>query len=222
MKKTSLVILAFLTLFAVSVFSQDPQTKEVPAKIDTSKAVAADLTAKDYEVMVAKLKKRETDIDFDKLRRAYTKTKGFSPYGGGEERKSMDKAIGDEKYETALSEAESYLEQKNFADLFVLQVALVAASELGKDKEADFYADVFVSLVEAMTTETDGKTAENAIYCIGINEQYVLMRFLKFESGGQGLMRQNGHTYDKHTAKNEETGETREFWFNIDDVFGKF
>ncbi len=224
MRKTLFLIFVSVFLFSSSAFAQDPKVKAAPEKAETAKtgSEAAELTAKDYEQMVAKLKKRETDIDFDKLRRAYTKSKSFAPYGGGEERKSMDSSFEKGEFKQALSEAENYLENKNFADPYVLQVALITNSELGNKVEADFYKDVFVSLLKAMIDKTDGKTAENAIYCIGINEQYTLMNFLDFRSGGQSLMRQNGHTFDKHTAKNEETGEVREFWFNIDDVFGKF
>lgn len=208
--KTKLLTLAMCFLaFAFAVQAQNPQTNNDQK-----------LTAKDYEEMLAKLKKGDTSIDFVKFRLAYTETKDYKPYGGSDERGKMFKALDEDNYKEALKVAEKMLET-NYCDLHAQFTAAIANTKLKNDDKAEFHKTVFKGLMSAIL-ENDGKTAKTAMISIGISEQYFVMSYLGFSSQGQALTRENGSTFDVHTAVNEETKETRKFYFNIDKVFGRF
>ena len=166
------------------------------------------------------MKKGDTNIDFVKLRLAYTETEDYSPYGGGEQRGKITKALSAKNYKDALKEAEKMLET-NYVDLLAQYAAFIANQELKKDKEAAFHKAVFKGLMDAIFVN-DGLTAKTAYISIGISEQYFVMGYLGFERQSKGLVNENGSVFDVHTAYNSDTKETRKFYFNIDRVFGKF
>jgi hypothetical protein len=68
----------------------------------------------------------------------------------------------------------------------------------------------------------DGLTAKTGMISIGISEQYFVMSYLGFKQQMKALTREEGSIFDVHTSYNEETKETRKFYFNIDKVFGRF
>jgi hypothetical protein len=170
--------------------------------------------------MFAKLKKGDTKIDFVKFRLAYTETKDYAPYGGSEERGKMFKALDEKKYKDALKIAEKMLET-NYCDLHSHFTASVANRELGYQDKADFHKTVFKGLMDAILVN-DGKTAKTGMIALGISEQYFVMGYLGFRQQSKALTRENGSVFDVHTSYNEETKETRKFYFNIDKVFGRF
>ncbi len=178
------------------------------------------LTAKDYDEMLAKLKKGETNIDFVKLRLAYTETTDYSPYGGGDKRRAMFAALREKDYQAALQMAEEML-KTNFVDVSAQIVAAQANTELGKTKEAEFHKAVFKGLINAITIN-DGKTVKTAMISLGISEQYFVMDYLGFARTSKALVRENNSVFDVHNASNAETKESRKFYFNIDKVFGRF
>jgi hypothetical protein len=178
------------------------------------------LTAKDYEDMLAKLKKGDTNIDFVKFRLAYTETKDYSPYGGSDLRGKMMKGLGDKNYKDALKAAEEML-KTNYCDLHAHFTAAVSNAELEKEKEAEFHKTVFKGLMDAILVN-DGLTAKTGMISIGISEQYFVMSYLGFKQQMKALTREEGSIFDVHTSYNEETKETRKFYFNIDKVFGRF
>lgn len=154
------------------------------------------------------------------MRLAYTETKDYKPYGGSDLRSAMMKALSEKKYKDAIKSAEKMMET-NFVDIYAHFTAIVAHSELSNQKVADFHKAVFKGLMEAIL-QNDGLTAKTGIISIGISEQYFIMNYLGFKPQSKALIRENNSTFDVHTAYNEETKETRKFYFNIDKVFGRF
>lgn len=216
MKKIQTLVICLLAL----VFTVQAQEKPTEQTKKTEVKTTQKLTAKDYEDLLAKLKKGDMTIDFAKLRLAYTETKDYSPYGGGDERNAMFKLLNEEKYNDALKAAEKFLE-KNYVDLHSHFVAAKASEGLKNDKLAEFHINVFKGLMNAIT-ENDGLTAKTAMISLGISEQYFIMSVFGFEKRSKALTREEGSIFDVHTAENPETKETRKFYFNIDKVFGKF
>ena len=201
-------------------FTVTAQDKPEGEQKKTESKTAQKYTAKDYEELLAKLKKGDTNIDFVKLRLAYTETEDYSPYGGGEQRAKITKALKDKNYKDVLKEAEEML-KTNYVDLLSHYAAFVSNKELKKEREAGFHEAVFKGLMGAALAN-DGLTAKTGIISIGISEQYFIMGYLGFERQSKSLVQENGSMFDVHTAYNSETKETRKFYFNIDRVFGKF
>jgi hypothetical protein len=196
---------------------QDDKSKKPDDKV---KKQEGKLTAKDYEEMLARLKRGDTSIDFVKFRLAYTETKEYKPYGGGELRSQMMKALEEDKFKDALKFAEKMMET-NYCDLHAHFTASAAMRELGREDEAKFHKAVFKGLIDAIMVN-DGLTAKTGMIALGISEQYFVMSYLGFRQQSKGLVQENGSMFDVHTSYNEETKETRKFYFNIDKVFGRF
>ena len=214
--KNSLVILILCILtLTFAVQAQDtPKDANDKQKTDSNKK----LTAQDYENMLAKLKEGDTTINFVDFRLAYTETEDYSPYDGGELRGKMMKAIRNKKYKDALKSSKKML-KTNYCDLHSHYTAYAAYKEMKKEKEATFHKTVLQGLMDAILVN-DGLSTKTGIISIGISEQYFVMNLLGFQRKSKALTRENGSTFDVHTAYNKKTKETRKFYFNIDKVFG--
>ena len=224
MKHKLIILLFCITAITFAVQAQDkttvkPVSEPTPATVAPAKSVTEKLTAKDYEDLLGKLNKGDTAIDFVRLRLAYTETKNYSPYGGGEERGAMYQALQKKDFKNALKLAETIL-KTNFVDVAAQFVAAKANTELGKTKDAEFHTKVFQGLIDAINAN-DGKTAKTAIISIGISEQYFVMSYFGFPRGAKSLVRDDNSTFDVHDVTNPETKENRKFYFNIDKVFGR-
>ncbi len=217
MKIKLLFIFLFVLTASVTLYAQEPTVKNTPKETKTT--TENKLTAKDYEELLAKLKKGDLTIDFVKLRLSYTETKNYSPYGGSDERGKMLKALNEDKFKDALKIAEKMLET-NYIDLHSHYTATIANRELKKEKEAAFHDAVFTGLMKAIL-KNDGLTAETGMISLGISEQYFIMNYFGFERGSKALVRENDSIFDVHSVKNPETNESRKFYFNIDKVFGR-
>lgn len=66
----------------------------------------------------------------------------------------------------------------------------------------------------------DGRSANTAYKVTSVGQEYEILRVLGFVSHRQALVMQD-KTYDVLSAENPETGEKREFWFDISAFFGR-
>ena len=221
MKINLTIFLLCFTALTFIVRAQDKPTITPTPKPEQTKSTEQKLNAKDYEDLLAMLKKGDTKIDFRKLRLAFTETKAFAPYGGTEIRKKMNEAYIKKDYNEALKVAQERL-NNYYVDIDAHFVALLAYTALGKDKEAEFHRDVVKGLLESILNGADGKTAQTAYFVISIREEYFIMNYNGFSVSGQALKNQDGHTFDVLTGTNPETKETASVYFNIDKVFGRF
>ncbi len=188
------------------------QTKE-----ETKKSVEP--TAKDYADLVAKLKGGDTNVDYMKLRMAFTKTDEYSFHGPDKtEREKFLKPFGDKKYKDALKQVEKYLE-KNYVDANAHYVAYNSAKELKDDAKAEFYKSVLLGLLNSIKNGNDGLSAETPFFVISIDEEYTLMKFLGFQHSSQSLQHKDGHTFDVFEIKDTKTSKDGKIYFNIDVVW---
>lgn len=209
------LLLCFLLLSIIAQAQKLPN--EPPKQTDTK--ITQNLTAKDYEDLLGKLKKGDTSIDFAKLRFAYTETKEYSAYGiSAAENKAMYDALNAKKYEDALKKAEDIL-KTNFVEMNAHFVAFVSNEELGKSEKAEFHKKVFSGLINSILDGADGKTAKTAYKVICVPEEYVVINFLGFRRTSQALVNENGSKFDILTVVNNETNETAKLYFNIDTVW---
>ena len=136
-----ILTLAMCFLF-LSIAAQAQGLPSAPPNQTDVKA-AQKLTAKDYDDLLAKLKKGDTAVDFAKLRFAYTETKDYSPYGiGADEKNALFDDLNGKKYEDALKKAEEIL-KTNYVEMNAHYVAFVSNRELGKPEKSEFHKKVF-------------------------------------------------------------------------------
>jgi len=229
MQRISFVLFAVLFVSVSLIAQTSPEVKPTPAPAvqPTPKSSATDkvtiktkVTKEQYADLLKKVKAGDMSIDFALLRLAFTETKDYSPYGGGELRSEMASQFRAGNFDDAIKTANKMLET-NYVDLHAHYWASLAYSELKKAKEADAHKSMLSKLVSAIQ-QNDGLSAKNAMISIGIAEQYFVMSVMGFDRQSKALVQEDGSIFDVHTSYNKETKETRKFFFNIDKVFGKF
>ncbi|GEM_PF-5292480 len=224
MKFKLLSFLIVISIFSISVAAQSgktPEAKPTPAKAsaDESITVKTKVTKADYEDLLAKLKKGDTSINFAKMRLAYTETKDYKPYGGGELRGEMYEAYQKDGFQKAVDTASKILET-NYVDIAAHFVSWKSYEFLGDKAAAERHKKIFDGLWSAIK-QNDGLSEKTAMISIGISEQYFVMNLLGFSRQSKALTQKDGSVFDVHTAVNAEK-QTRQFYFNIDKVFGRF
>lgn len=212
-----ILTLAMCFLF-LSIAAQAQGLPSAPPKQTDVKA-AQKLTAKDYDDLLAKLKKGDTAIDFAKLRFAYTETKHYSPYGiGADEKNALFDALNGKKYEDALKKAEDIL-KTNYVEMNAHLIAFVSNRELGEPEKSEFHKKVFTGLINSILDGADGKTAKTAYKVICVPEEYVVLNFLGLRRTSQALTDENGSKFDILTVIDSKTNESAKLYFNIDTVW---
>lgn len=210
------IILSITFIFVLAVISLSQNN--APNQ-QTPKQTKPELTAKDYEDLVAKLKTGDTNIDYTNLRMAFTKTKNYSYHGPEKtDREVFFKPFNEKKFKDALKEAEKYIE-KNYVDANAFFVAYSSASELKDDKKTQFYKAILIGLLKSIENGNDGFSAKTPFMVITIDEEYTMMRFLGYQFSSQSLQNSDGHTFDVFEVIDSKTKEKQKLFFNIDIVW---
>jgi hypothetical protein len=205
-------------LLSLFIFTFNAPAQDAP-KTEASKPAAEKASAKDYEDLVGKLKKGDADIDFKKLRFAFTETKNYSPYGNrGDDSDKMSQSFREKKYKDALKSAEKVLET-SYVDINAHFVAAIANKESGNNEKFEFHKKVYLGLINSIIDGKDGKSAGNAFQVIYVPEEYALLNYLGYRRGSQALVNENGSKFDVLTVTNPENNETLKLYFNIDTVW---
>lgn len=194
----------------------DGQTQE-NNKTEESKKTLSDLTAKDYEELLAKLKGGDTDIDYKSLRMAYTKTPQYSyKKAYKDERIKFYQPFNDMKYKEAFKQVEKFLE-KYPLEIDGYYYAYNSAKEIGDEKKAKFYKAILLGLLNSIQDGKDGLSEESAFEVISIIEESNMIRFSGYKvNSKRETYYSNGHTFDKFSVMNRTTGEIATLYFNID------
>jgi hypothetical protein len=166
-----------------------------------------------YSSLVEKLKNFDKTVDFKEIRRLYTQTPEYNPYGTDDKktRDLMNKALDEKKYEEALKYAGEILD-KTYVDIDAHLTCKIAYRELKNQKESELHDFIFKGLVKSILASGDGKTKKSPFYVISINEEYVILSVLGLESKTQSVVDDKEHVYDMFTLK----GDQKEIYFNID------
>ena len=171
-----------------------------------------------YENLLDRVKKQDPTVNFTDLRMAYTETKDYSPYGDAENRKAMFMALNAREYEKALTESDKIL-ALNYVDLNAHFVAFVAHRQLGHADKSEYHQSIFKRLMQSIEGSGDGTTPKTAFAVISTDEEYVWFNYKGMKVTSQALINDGGHSFDKMTATDRETGETVVTFFNIDKPF---
>ena len=205
-------------LLSLFVFAFTAQAQVTP-KTEAVKPAQEKASAKDYEDLVAKLKKGETNIDFKKLRFAFTETKNYSPYGNrSDDSDKMSQSYREKNYKEALKSAEKVLET-SYVDVNAHFIAAISNKEAGNSEKFEFHKKVYLGLINSIIDGKDGKSAKTAFEVIYVPEEYALLSYLGLRRGEQALVTENGSKFDVLTVTNPENNETLKLYFNIDTVW---
>ncbi|MEI6157095.1 MAG: DUF4919 domain-containing protein [Atribacterota bacterium] len=202
---SSILVLLFVICFTFSLFAQTDSTTE-------------------YTTLLERLIKGDTTIDFTRLRMLYARTPGYNPYAKmveiKEKEKEMYAAYQKGKYQEAIASGQTILDLVYLRGMTHMILSLIYDKTNDKQKK-DFHETVFFKLVDSVINSGDGKTPQTAMTVISIDEEYNVLDALGFDSEGQTLLDQDGNKYDLLKGKNSKTGESRDFYFNIDLFYGK-
>ncbi|HEX8368039.1 MAG TPA: DUF4919 domain-containing protein [Pyrinomonadaceae bacterium] len=205
-------------LLSLFIFTFSGQAQDA-SKTEAVKTTQEKTSAKDYEDLLGKLKKGDTNIDFKKLRFAFTETKNYSPYGNrSEDGEKMSQAFREKNYKDALKSAEKVLET-SYVDINAHFIAAVASKEAGNNEKFEFHKKVYLGLINSIINGKDGKSAKTAFEVIYVPEEYALLNYLGYRRGSQTLVNENGSKFDVLTVTNPENNETLKLYFNIDTVW---
>ena len=172
-----------------------------------------------YEILLERVKKQDSEVDFKELRFAYTETKQYSPYGGDSKtEKAMYADFKAGEYEKALASSEKIL-AANYLDIRAHFVAFAANRHLERSEKAGYHKYVFQNLLKSITDSGDGKTPETAFFVISTDEEYAWFDFMGLRATGQSKIDENGHSYDRMTTINPKTKQSGIYFFNIDKPF---
>ena len=75
--------------------------------------------------------------------------------------------------------------------------------------------------IAKILAKADGSTPENAIKVRSVGQEYEIIRALGYRPGSQALVTDKGKAYDRLTVTHAQTGEQREFWFDISSFYGR-
>lgn len=181
-----------------------------------SVAITWESRGSEYAPLLAVLKTGDTHIDYARLRLSYPDSPEHKKAKDrSNAQKAMYLALSVKDFARALKDAESVLEQE-YINIDAHFVAFVANRELGAADKAEFHQAVYQGLIDSIRNSGDGKSTATAWIVISVDEEYALLRALGFRPGQQGLLNENGHSYDRMTVKNVEDGSVQTFYFNAD------
>jgi hypothetical protein len=153
----------------------------------------------------------------------FAKLPEYNPYRDlmelREKENAMWKAYKDGKLEEALKLGNGILEKNSLRSMTHFIFARVY-ERLNNSEKQKFHDEVFFQLVRSVIESGDGKTPETAMTVISIEEEYTVLDVLGFEQEFQELVNKNGKWFDHLQARNHKTGESRDFWFDINLFYG--
>ena len=173
-------------------------------------------TADEYAKLVKQIKSDQSEVDFDRLRLAYTETEHYSPYLGPE---TSDAQLMFEAYKRrdfpACAEHADKILGYNFTSLNAHYGALACHAEQGRQEKADFHKYMLNRLLDSIGNSGDGKTPETAFIVISSKELYAFLQLAGLQAKGQSLVQADGRAYDLMNVINPETGEEFDMYFDI-------
>ena len=177
-----------------------------------------------YQTLLDRLKNGDVSVNFAELRVLSTQLPDYNPYRIMNELRDQEdqmwEAYKSGKYEEALQIGNSILDM-NYLRVMTHYIFSEVYGKLGDTQKQKFHEDVFFGLVDSIIKSGDGKSPETAMTVIDVREEYDVLDVLGFEQDSQSLVEKDGKRYDLIVAKNPETGETREFYFNVDLFYDK-
>lgn len=171
---------------------------------------------KEFDALLAKVKQSDASVDFALLRRLYSQTESYSPFGDNS-KAEMFAALNNSDFDKARSLAEEALE-KNYLNVDAHFVEAFACDKLKDAQCSTHHKYVARGIIDSILKSGDGKSPETALFVISIAEEYVVARVLGFRVVSQTQEHITGHSYDVLTVVDVKTKAESKLYFNIDVV----
>jgi|ERR1043165_4984931 hypothetical protein len=169
-----------------------------------------------YQALLEKLNHADTKLDFKALRLAYAGTSQYNPYDSGREvHAAILNALREKKYEQCLSHVDRAL-QKNYVDITVHYAAHRCHTELKNRDKARFHHQIFDGLLKSILSSGDGKSPASAYVVISPEEEYAVLTFCGLRQISQAAVKENGHSYDRIIAQEDNGTKEYHVYFNTD------
>ena len=169
---------------------------------------------KDFDTLLARVKKSDDSIDFAQLRRLYSQTDSYSPYGDSS-KKEMYTALNNNDFKKARSLADEALKE-NYLNIDAHFVKMIACDKLGEAACSAHHKYVAKGIIDSILKSGDGKSLESALFVISVAEEYAVVRVSGLRPVSQALNHSDGHSYDVLTVIDPNTKEEGKLYFNID------
>jgi hypothetical protein len=150
-------------------------------------------------------------------RLAYAASAAYNPYEMDSQkfRKSADDFLAKEEFTQAIAEAKKGLAVAPYSiDLLIILASAYRAA--GDIPNADQTREQWMSLVDSVLQSGTGKDFATAFQVISVDEEYAVLRILKFEVVGQTLNAHGGSEFDAMQVKDPRSGNELTLYFNID------
>lgn len=170
---------------------------------------------KEFDELLARVKKSDAAVDFGQLRTLFTKLDSYGPLSP--DTKEMFAALRQGDYKTALKRVDEILAE-NYLDAHAHYVGMIAAEKLGDAPRGAHHRYVEKGILDSILSSGDGKTPETAFKVIFVSEEYALLRSLGLQSQQQDLVDIDGHSFDLLTVNNPKTEAVSRVFFNIDPI----
>lgn len=170
----------------------------------------------EYATLVAQLQSGKTDIDYTRLRLSYMESPEYEhAQDTSDSEKAMMVSLGKRDFASAIQEAENVL-ASDYVNIEAHLVDSLANQHDGNIQQAAFHRTVFQGLIDSIRKSGDGKSTRTAWVVISVHEEYVFLRFLKYQLSEQSLIGEKGHSYDVMKVKSPSDGTEQTFYFNAD------
>lgn len=170
--------------------------------------------AESYAVIVERLLAGDRNVDFTRLRRAFTETPAYrgmmmAAY------QALWQPLAKGDFAQAIAVSEKVLAQ-NYAEPNAHMVASIGYLQTGQTQRAEFHRFIAAGLLRSITSIGDGQSKETPYEVIDISEEYALVRSLNLQPKGVGSgMLPDGQMLDSMTAVDPRTGSERIIHFKV-------
>jgi len=218
-----LVALALAPLPPVAVMAHESPQRGGAAASQTEAAPQgeagppSDISPQSYEVLLERIKRGDSSVDFGTLRLALAASPAYRPYNGEADRlrSAMFAAYAAEDYDKAHDLARRLLEA-DYLDIDGHMVKALIEERLGNTELARFHQFMAVNLVRSILASGDGKSPETAYVVIATAEEYAILNLRGLRPAGQALIHANGHSFDRLRTVGGDGGEPVTLYFNVD------
>ncbi len=172
----------------------------------------------DFKAVVERALQGDQTVDFTLLRQQNAERSHYFPLHWA----GRDEAMGQihDKPESALRLANDQLKNDPL-DIFANLVAEAALRKLERPDESARHHALISGILNSVRGGKDGQSQEAAWNAISVPEEYAVLFLMGLEPQGQAQINKDGHSFDRMSVKDEETGQETAIWFNIDFFFGK-
>jgi len=184
--------------------------------VAAASTLAANTSDPTYAAMMQRLKSGDTDIDYEDLRMAYTRSEFYATADDtdiAELRGAMFQALSAGDMKTAGDRAQRILDL-TYVDIDAHMVAAVVYRRTNDDTKAEFHRTIAMGLLQSIQDSGDGKSVDTAFVVISAEEEFALLRSQGLVAKMRSMIRGGGRAFDVIDVA-DDAGHTGKLYFNV-------